>query len=84
VVRAAATQSGSTRGVVRAFCASTRSICRSGTEPGSGIRRWSQTMLDMTVERSARRVSVEPLREQVRGSVLTGDDGECRPLASPA
>jgi FAD/FMN-containing dehydrogenase len=31
-------------------------------------------MSDITVERSASGVSVEPLREQVRGQVLTGDD----------
>ena len=31
-------------------------------------------MSDITVERSASEVSVEPLREQVRGQVLTGED----------
>ena len=31
-------------------------------------------MSDITVERSASGVSVEPLREQVRGQVLTGED----------
>ena len=31
-------------------------------------------MSDITVERSASGVSVEPLREQVRGQVLTADD----------
>jgi FAD/FMN-containing dehydrogenase len=31
-------------------------------------------MSDITIERSASGVSVEPLREQVRGQVLTGDD----------
>ena len=33
-----------------------------------------QTMSDITVERSASGVSVEPLREQVRGRVFTGED----------
>ena len=33
-------------------------------------------MSDITVERSASGVSVEPLREQVRGPVLTGDHGD--------
>ena len=32
-------------------------------------------MSDITVERSASGISVEPLREQVRGQVLTADDG---------
>ena len=31
-------------------------------------------MSDITVERSASGISVEPLREQVRGQVVTADD----------
>ena len=49
-----------------------RTTVRGGNLPCESRADGGQAMSDITVERSASGVSVEPLRERVRGQVLTG------------